>query len=40
MRLKTYKSGTDYWTEEVDRRIIERIMALYDIDSISPNRKK
>lgn len=29
MRLKTYKSGIDYWTEEVDRRIIEHIMALY-----------
>jgi hypothetical protein len=29
MRLKTYKSGIDYWTEEVDRRIIEHIMRLY-----------
>ena len=29
MRLKTYKSGIDYWTEEVDRRIIEYIMILY-----------
>jgi hypothetical protein len=29
MRLKTYKTITDYWIEEVDRRIIERIMALY-----------
>jgi hypothetical protein len=29
MKLKTYKTQYDYWTEEVDRRIIEHIMALY-----------
>jgi hypothetical protein len=29
MRLKTYKSGIDYWTEEVDKKIIEHIMRLY-----------
>ena len=29
MRLKTYKKQYYYWTEEIDRRIIEHIMELY-----------